>query len=66
MREHVGGIHGMPITRARCTRFGSFVRIHKTLRATPAMEAGITDRFWTLEDVVNIVNEWEARQKAAI
>jgi IS1 family transposase len=25
----------------------NFVRIHKTLRCTPAMEAGITDRLWT-------------------
>lgn len=27
-------------------------RIHKTLRMFPAMAAGITDRLWSLEDVV--------------
>lgn len=26
-------------------------RIHKTLRMTPAMAAGITDRLWSLEDI---------------
>ncbi len=42
----------------------NFVRIHQTLRVTPAMEAGVTDRLWTLEDMVGIVDEWEANQKA--
>jgi len=42
----------------------NFVRIHQTLRVTPAMEAGVTDRLWTLEDTVGIVDEWEANQKA--
>lgn len=32
--------------------FYNFCRIHKTLRATPAMAAGITDRFWSLDDIV--------------
>jgi IS1 family transposase len=30
----------------------NFCRIHKTLRATPAMEAGITDRVWRLADLL--------------
>ena len=30
----------------------NFVRIHKTLRGTPAMEAKVTERFWSLEDLV--------------
>jgi hypothetical protein len=38
----------------------NFVRIHQTLRCTPAMEAKVTDRLWTLEDVVGIVDDWEA------
>jgi len=28
----------------------NFVRIHQTLRVTPAMEAGIADRAWTLDE----------------
>jgi IS1 family transposase len=30
----------------------NFVRIHTTLRVTPAMAAGITDRLWTLGDLL--------------
>jgi IS1 family transposase len=43
----------------------NFVRVHKTLRCTPAMEAGVTERLWSLEDMFGIVDEWEAAQKAA-
>ncbi len=32
----------------------NFVRIHQSLRVTPAMEAGITDHLWTLEDVAKL------------
>lgn len=32
----------------------NFCRVHTTLRVTPAMEAGITDHIWTLEEVVNL------------
>jgi IS1 family transposase len=42
----------------------NFVRIHKTLKVAPAMEAGVSDRLMSLEDVVGIVDEWEANQKA--
>jgi IS1 family transposase len=41
----------------------NFVRIHQTLRCTPAMEARVTDRLWSLENMVRIVDEWEANQK---
>ena len=37
----------------------NFVRIHKTLKVTPAMEAGVTDRLWSLEDIVGIVDKWD-------
>ena len=30
----------------------NFCRIHKSLRVTPAMQAGVTDRLWSLEDVI--------------
>lgn len=29
----------------------NFVRIHQTLRMTPAMAAGVTDKLWDLEDM---------------
>ena len=43
----------------------NFCRIHQTLRVTPAMEAGVTDKLMTLEDMVRIVDEWEDFRKAA-
>jgi hypothetical protein len=30
----------------------NFCRIHKTIRCTPAMEAGITGRVWELQDLL--------------
>lgn len=33
----------------------NFCRIHKTLRVTPAMEAGITDHVWELEEIVALL-----------
>lgn len=32
----------------------NFARIHKTLRVTPAMEAGISDHVWSLEDIARL------------
>jgi IS1 family transposase len=34
----------------------NFVRIHKTLRMAPAMAAGISDRLWSMEDVVALID----------
>jgi hypothetical protein len=30
----------------------NFVRTHRSLRITPAMAAGVTNRLWTLEELV--------------
>ena len=35
----------------------NFVRIHKTLRVTPAMAAGATERLWEISDIVRMVEE---------
>jgi hypothetical protein len=38
----------------------NFVRIHKTLKVTPAMAAGVTDRLWEVSDMVGVLEAWEA------
>lgn len=39
----------------------NFVRIHKTLRVSPAMAAGVTDRLWEVSDIVALVEKAESR-----
>jgi IS1 family transposase len=39
----------------------NFCRIHKTLRVTPAMAAGVTDRLWDVKDIVALI---EAKESA--
>ena len=34
----------------------NFGRIHKSLRVTPAMEAGISDHVWTLEEIAKLAD----------
>jgi IS1 family transposase len=43
--------------------FYNWTRIHKTLRVTPAMAAGLTDRVWDMADIVRLVDEYEASRK---
>jgi len=40
----------------------NWVRVHQTLRVTPAMQAGLTDKLWSLADMVAVLEEWESRQ----
>jgi hypothetical protein len=37
----------------------NFCRIHKTLRITPAMAAGVTDHAWDVADIVSIIEAAE-------
>jgi hypothetical protein len=48
---------------ARYAVWYNFIRIHKTLRVTPAMRAGVTDRLFSYDELISIVDEWEASQK---
>jgi IS1 transposase len=34
----------------------NFVRIHQSLRVTPAMAAGVADRLWSIEDLVGLLS----------
>ena len=35
----------------------NFCRVHKSLRVTPAMEAGLADHVWTMEELLGLVRE---------
>ena len=35
--------------------FYNFCRVHQTLRVTPAMEAGISDHVWSIEELISLV-----------
>jgi hypothetical protein len=43
----------------------NFVRIHKTLRTTPAIAAGVTKRLWEMGDIVNVLEAWEKTQETS-
>lgn len=32
----------------------NFCRVHSSLRVTPAMEAGLTDHIWTIEELISL------------
>lgn len=34
----------------------NFGRVHQTLRVTPAMEAGVTDHVWSVEEIVRVID----------
>jgi IS1 family transposase len=41
----------------------NFVRIHQTLRVTPAMEAGLSDHVWSIEEMIAIMPEQIAAKR---
>ena len=45
--------------------FYNFTRIHQTLRVTPAMAAGVTDRLWDMTDIMKVLEDWEAEVATA-
>jgi IS1 family transposase len=43
----------------------NFVRLHQTLKVSPAMAAGVTNRLWEMVDVVDVLDAFEAKRKRA-
>jgi IS1 family transposase len=41
------------------TMYYNFVRIHQTLRVTPAMAAKVTEKLWEVDDIIGLVEQWE-------
>ena len=42
----------------------NFIKIHRTLRVTPAMAAGVTNRLFDVSDIVAILEDTEAKRAA--
>jgi len=43
--------------------FYNYCKIHKSLRITPAMAAGLTDHVWELTDIVNLIPDPESKKR---
>jgi hypothetical protein len=43
----------------------NFIKIHRTLRVSPAMAAGVTDRLWDAGDLVSLLESEERTKRAA-
>jgi hypothetical protein len=41
----------------------NFVRIHQTLKITPAMAAGVTGKLWEMSDMVKVLEDWETHRR---
>lgn len=52
--EHAVALHFM---------YYNFGRIHKTLRVTPSMQAGIADHIWSMEEIAGLVPEPVAKKR---
>jgi hypothetical protein len=46
--EHMLALHYM---------YYNFARIHQSLRVTPAMEAGVSDHVWSIEEIIALLRE---------
>ncbi len=46
--------------------FYNFARIHKTLKVSPAMAAGVTEKLWNMEDIVALVDAASERKARRI
>jgi hypothetical protein len=44
----------------------NFVRIHQTLRITPAMAAGVTQTLWSITDMIRVIEQGKDLQSGAL
>jgi hypothetical protein len=51
-KKHQNHVYALGLYSA----FYNFCRIHKSLRVTPAMAGGVTDKLWTMEDIVALMD----------
>jgi hypothetical protein len=44
------------------TMFYNYVRVHQTLKVSPAIAAGVTDRLWEIRDLVQVLEDRDAQR----
>ncbi len=44
----------------------NFIKIHRTLRVSPAMAAGVADRLWDVADLVALLESYERRAERQV
>jgi hypothetical protein len=50
-------VENHPAAIALYFMYYNFARVHQTLRVTPAMEAGVANQVWSVEEVVGLLGE---------
>jgi hypothetical protein len=55
--------HGHAV--ALYSAYYNFCRVHTTLRVTPAMEAGLSDHVWSVEELVSLMPEPVVKKRGA-
>jgi IS1 family transposase len=58
-------LHNHKCATALFMMYYNFARIHKTLRVTPAMEAGLTDHVWSYDEIVGLLDSGLSQKLAA-
>jgi hypothetical protein len=58
------GGHQLPSHRDTNYFAYNFIKIHRTLRVSPAMAAGVTDRLFDVSDLVALLIESESQRAA--
>jgi len=54
-KKHENHVHAVAVYSMHY----NFVRIHQTLKITPAMAAGVTSKLWEMSDMVKVLEDWE-------
>ena len=53
-------LENLAATVAHYFMYDNFARVHRTLRVTPAMESGISNHVWSIEEIVGLLDRTSA------
>ena len=58
---HSKKIENMAYAVALYFMYNNFALIHKTIRCTPAMEAGVSDYVWPIQEIVGLADREKSK-----